>query len=810
MHPGLPTIFVPMNTKHLLSLFLFTCASARAQNNQFIQVSSLDSISNDAMLAPFDKQLENKRVVFLGDIVHGEANLDSARAYIIDYLINKHGFNTIAFESGIYNLHVANNHFKAGMNVNEVLSGSIFSVWSGQSLQPLIQIIEKHRYKINLIGFDLQYSGNNTYDLEENLMGYLNSIHINPDSQLIEEWQDICINILDFNVQDLDTIFFKKTLSGLKKHFERANASHKSTREYKTWMQILRSSEKVYRWLKIEGIADKSNKDFRANNSNSRDQMMAANLKFYLDLFPDMKAICWGASAHFARNTSALSNEELHTFKPMGSYFGDEAMVIGAIGYTGKFGWSGNVQDMPALPENSIERKLSQMTDNTVLVDLQHWKDKMPLYSSVFVESSLVFGDWSQVFDWVVFMKEVIPKILSGKTGSVNSNIDSTKHIEKLDRDFEKQTLVLKGKGIPLKGKTIDKNGVPIPFSSIALKGTSIGAVANENGEFLIKIPTIEDATLVFSNVGYQVKELAASELKKDLAVVLDDKQVMLPEIIVSDGKNHAIDILIEAIERIEENYGHDPISHSILHRSLYTDSLSGEVTSVDWVVKSFFEYGYKENPPQPSLQILNARTGMVKNGNHVEYRPYKTSFWDFIGLGLLDQVMYRKRSYLNRRNHKFFTFELENIFDDDNEMYFKIAFVCNKISSKTATYSMRNPIRYQGSILINASDYAIVETESVLIMYVKKIPKSVKRRGDFKMGISFLKVSASYAKQGKYYALIRSSQFSDFDKNGYRKYYYFDKSRDSGSAQLPESNGDFEAKEYDKSYWQSILERVE
>ena len=53
----------------------------------------------------------------------------------------------------------------------------------------------------------------NTYELEENLMGYLNSIHINLDSQLIEEWQDICINILDFNVQDLDTIFFKNGLA---------------------------------------------------------------------------------------------------------------------------------------------------------------------------------------------------------------------------------------------------------------------------------------------------------------------------------------------------------------------------------------------------------------------------------------------------------------------------------------------------------------------------------------------------------------------------------------------------------------------
>lgn len=42
----------------------------------------------------------------------------------------------------------------------------------------------------------------------------------------------------------------------------------------------------------------------------------------------------------------------------MGSYFGDEALSVGAMGYSGEFGWPGNVSEMPQLPENSVEYKL--------------------------------------------------------------------------------------------------------------------------------------------------------------------------------------------------------------------------------------------------------------------------------------------------------------------------------------------------------------------------------------------------------------------------------------------------------------------
>jgi len=58
-------------------------------------------------------------------------------------------------------------------------------------------------------------------------------------------------------------------------------------------------------------------------------------------------------------------------------------------------------------------------------------------------------------------------------------------------------------------GKVADANGLPIPNASVREKGTKNGVTASSTGAFLIKVKN--NATLIFSAIGFETKEVAAT-----------------------------------------------------------------------------------------------------------------------------------------------------------------------------------------------------------------------------------------------------------------------------------------------------------
>ena len=58
-----------------------------------------------------------------------------------------------------------------------------------------------------------------------------------------------------------------------------------------------------------------------------------------------------------------------------------------------------------------------------------------------------------------------------------------------------------------ISGKITDEKGNPIPSASVLVKGTQKGAVAKEDGNFLLVVPS-GATTLVFSSVGKTTKEI--------------------------------------------------------------------------------------------------------------------------------------------------------------------------------------------------------------------------------------------------------------------------------------------------------------
>ncbi|MGM9475521.1 SusC/RagA family TonB-linked outer membrane protein [Pedobacter sp. GSP4] len=79
-------------------------------------------------------------------------------------------------------------------------------------------------------------------------------------------------------------------------------------------------------------------------------------------------------------------------------------------------------------------------------------------------------------------------------------------------------------------GTVKDNKGITLPGVSVRVKGTTIGAVTDNDGKFSIKVGA--NATLTFTYVGYTIKEVAVNN-KTVLNVVLEDDSQGLDEVIV-------------------------------------------------------------------------------------------------------------------------------------------------------------------------------------------------------------------------------------------------------------------------------------
>jgi TonB-linked SusC/RagA family outer membrane protein len=80
-------------------------------------------------------------------------------------------------------------------------------------------------------------------------------------------------------------------------------------------------------------------------------------------------------------------------------------------------------------------------------------------------------------------------------------------------------------------GKVVDETGVGLPGVSIKIKGTATGTVSDVTGSFAINAP--DNAVLVFSFIGYEVKEVAVAG-KTNISVSLVPESKGLTEVVVT------------------------------------------------------------------------------------------------------------------------------------------------------------------------------------------------------------------------------------------------------------------------------------
>ncbi len=479
---------------YLLFSLLLVASTGRAQINLF---------EDYAALRPY---LENKRLVLLGESDHYDYSSMHEKVKFIQYLHDSLGFEILAFESSIYEMNKVNQLIRGGAKVEDVIHDGLFSIW--QHTPPIDSLINfLQQTQMQLAGFDNQLcSGNAGICLEFadalNVFLITNQIKVAPSlidniSLLLQKVKSNDYNLTsDFKSQfQQDLLLICEEVRGIQ------------SKEAKFIYQNLMSINGIFQNYYFDRLFEKTEATFKSEDSNVRDSLMAANLMYLLNTFPDKKIIAWGATYHFSDEVNGLTieNESMAKAKPMGQFLknqiGDNMLIVGFT-------------DLGKVPEQQTNEILE-------FAHLYHHQRAFLAFDSLNYTGKSSFlggsngnyptGNWSNVLDIGIVINSNGKRKL---TGSIINAEDNT----------------------------------AIPYAHIQLFQSSKGVVSNAHGNYeFIYTPKDDSNSIIVSCVGYLSDTIPLSRVTTKIKLIPDVH--LLDEVMITASQNNPALFLKRAVE---------------------------------------------------------------------------------------------------------------------------------------------------------------------------------------------------------------------------------------------------------------------
>lgn len=376
------------SVNHVAFLFVFT----------FFQVSLVYAQAQN--LDQFIKK--DTRVVLLGDPSHGEGNVFEYRAQLIKELVEKHGFNTVGFESGTYFLN--SDLLAPNTAIRKTLRENVLSIYSeAQQFQGTINYIAEK--KLNFFGFDFQHSSEFNA-LEKVIAGWASDC-------LSDEQNDTLSKILQLIEQDSGfKAIHHKELDEIISHLL-INCTDVTNDLFLVQLHYLSNIKELLRWKVAIDSDNLTEQNWEASFTNIRDSMMAVNVLKYLKNHPTRKLILIGANGHFANKIKLLDLEADNLFVPMGrrlkKSLNGQVVSFGTIALGGAYGSINKLDQIIRTPRESYEWVLREadFTDSIVIIKGSDLPKKCRL--STILDYRMVNGDWTKVFDNYIVFNEYEP-----------------------------------------------------------------------------------------------------------------------------------------------------------------------------------------------------------------------------------------------------------------------------------------------------------------------------------------------------------------------------------------------------------------
>jgi len=390
-------------------------------------ITTLSITSDFRDLEPLRAAIGNARVVMLGEQSHADGATFLAKARLIAFLHQQMGFDVLAWESGIYDVHEVWDHIRAGEDVLAASRRGIFGIWTrSEQVLPTLDYVAgtlRTARPLEMAGFDNQLTGTLARDsLAAHVLAFARSI--NSPVATGAEWPAAAATLTELAVTGffqvkpaaVDQSRLLRILAAL-----RADAAARGAgdREALFWTQALASIESYLRMM-----AEAPPGQLRPEDNNPRDAQMAANLVWLANTYyPGRKIIVWAASSHIARAVADLrapggsrpyaSGWSVHMGGEAYRVLGADMYAIGFTAATGSIGRPGIAPAaiQPPLAE-SLEAHFAGTPFDYAFVDFRRraaggeWLTDV--YSRPFGYSNLR-GDWTAVFDGMIFTREMTP-----------------------------------------------------------------------------------------------------------------------------------------------------------------------------------------------------------------------------------------------------------------------------------------------------------------------------------------------------------------------------------------------------------------
>ena len=263
-------------------------------------------------LKPLKDLIGEARIVSLGECTHGSSEVFSIKHRMLEYLVKEKGFTIFSIEANMPEAYALNEYVIDGKgDSKKLLAGMYFWTWYTQEVLDMIEWMKKYNEtavsKISFTGFDMQIPDVAIKIVRE----YLS--HNNPS--------------LLPTLNEYDSLIRKKQT--------KKNEGNEKFKRLETHAQMIMDSLNAYKPKMYD-------KDFNwvlqntrilwqyaANHfSNpSRDESMAANVKWILDENPTAKIVLWAHNGHIRKDNDGFE------YKSMGEYldklYGKQMIAIG-------------------------------------------------------------------------------------------------------------------------------------------------------------------------------------------------------------------------------------------------------------------------------------------------------------------------------------------------------------------------------------------------------------------------------------------------------------------------------------------------
>jgi erythromycin esterase len=357
-------------------------------------VRGMDFIDDDfSDLEPLGDAVGTARLVQLGEPSHGAGSCFAAKARIVKYLHQRHGFDALIWESGLYDVALAQAGMRGGDDAMTAARRGVFTLWSmAAEVKPLFEYIKASQATVRpleMAGFDMQVTADGS------------------TARFAEDLRDFTGGLRDQSLREHASSLAEQALAArgrlMAGKFAGADDLAALTNAVRELGMLIRGNRPAFE--RVRGPLDtdfmahaihnvQSDAAFRAEFAHApattaaresmRDAANAENLRWLLQArFAGRKAIVWAHDVHVMNAYYDSSFRGVHLkqqpgdMKPTGTFIADwlgkQVYTIGMTTFGGEDGFSmgGPATAVVPAPDGSLEARLHAMGHPYAFVDLR-------------------------------------------------------------------------------------------------------------------------------------------------------------------------------------------------------------------------------------------------------------------------------------------------------------------------------------------------------------------------------------------------------------------------------------------------------